>query len=458
MAPNLLLVMADQLRWDWLGCEGTPGVHTPNLDALASRGVRFTQCTTNSAVCAPARIALASGQLPTRLQALDNSAVLPTTTPTYYQALRDNGYRVGLVGKLDLDKPVQYKAAGDRPVLFSYGFTHPLEVEGKMMGGNVPEGVPRGPYGRWLAERGLWKQFNADYTTRVPGIFVSMFGDDPPTDDLYRDSVLPADAFADTWIGDQAVEWLERIGDDTPWHLFVSFAGPHDPFDPPTELADRFRDAPVPPPLLDGFAGKPARARGHAWDFDADQFLTARRQYTASLDAVDEAVGRILAALDRRGMADDTVVVFTSDHGELLGDHWIFQKHFPYEPAMRVPLVATGPGVGRGVSDALVELADLNPTLCELAGVSPHAGIDARSFRACLDDPDASHREIATCAESPYHAVRTATHKYVRNFADVPELYELTTDPGETHNLVEEQPRLAADMDDALVEAFAGTV
>ena len=142
--PNILFIMDDQHRYDYLGAAGADFLRTPHLDRVAAAGVRFTQCTTNAPVCAPARVGLASGLQPSRLGCLDNSGRLPLGTTTYYQRLRDSGYRVGCVGKLDLRKSDGYNGRyGDRPYAYSWGFTHPEECEGKMHAGSSP--TPIGP-------------------------------------------------------------------------------------------------------------------------------------------------------------------------------------------------------------------------------------------------------------------------------------------------------------------------
>ncbi len=254
--PNVLFIMSDQHRHDYMGAAGASFLRTPNLDRLAARGVRFTRCTTNSPVCAPARIGLASGLQPVRLGALDNNAFLPFSTRTYYQRLRDSGYRVGCVGKLDLAKPASYNGRhGDRPCLYGWGFTHPEECEGKMHAGMHDE--PMGPYGFRLREHGLYRAFRQDYARRArEGWSTACW-----------DSVLPTEHFEDAYIGRRAAEWIEAVPDDFPWHYFVSFVGPHDPFDPPTEYADLYRDSPMPPPVQDAGEGKPDAVRrrmGHS--------------------------------------------------------------------------------------------------------------------------------------------------------------------------------------------------
>lgn len=447
--PNLLFIMADQFRHDYLGSatrDGAPAgfVRTPNLDRIAARGVRFTQCTTNAPVCAPARIGLASGLQPSRLGALDNQSFLPHSVLPYYRRLRDYGYRVGCVGKLDLAKPDGYNGRhGDRPVVYSWGFTHPEEDEGKMHAGGSP--APRGPYGFWLQERGLYQAFHVDYVARRQMGWVRAM----------HDSVLPAEAFEDVYIGRRAAEWLSNVPDDFPWHYFVSFVGPHDPFDPPTEYAEHFRDAPVPPAIQDTLEGKPAWARKRDLGLTPDEVAVTRRQYCAAIEAIDDGVGRMLDALEQRGMLENTVIVFSSDHGEMLGDHGMYTKSVPYEGALRVPLVIAGPGIAAGrVSDALVELIDVNPTLCELAGLPPQPDIDARSIVPVLRGEADAHRTETVGALRNFRCLRTESVKFIQNYNDLDELYDLRADPDERHNLIEARPKLARDLGHRLSRRF----
>lgn len=149
-------------------------------------------------------------------------------------------------------------------------------------------------------------------------------------------------------------------------------------------------------------------------------------------------------------------MIFTSDHGEMLGDFRLFQKHFPYEPAMRVPLVVRGPGIERGVSEALVELVDVAATVADLGDVAfgPH---DGRSLRAVLEDPRRAHRDAVTCVEVPYRAVRTATHKYVHNVFDGPECYDLGQDPHERRNIARDDPETSRTLARLLADELGTT-
>ena len=441
--PNLLVILDDQHRHDYLGCV-QPFVRTPHIDALAARGLRLTQCTTSAPVCAPARIGLASGFAPSRYGALDNNAFLPATATPYYARLRDAGYRVGCVGKLDLAKPDQFNGLyGDRPRVFGWGFTHPEECEGKMHAGISP--TPIGPYSRWLEERGLLTAFHEDYEERRA--------------DWVRqchDSVLPAEAFEDSYIARRAAEWIASIGADTPWHLFVSFVGPHDPFDPPTTYADRWRTARVPSPVRGDGRGKPRWVRDRDLGLTPEEAAVTRRQYCAAIEAIDDGVGAILAALEARGWTQDTVVVFASDHGEMLGDHGLYTKSVAYEAALRVPLIAAGPGVRAGTtSDALAELIDLNPTLCELAGLQAQPGIDARSLAPLLAGDTEAHREEAVGVLRNFRCVRTRRWKWIDNINDGDELYDLEVDPDELVNVATEHAAVVGELRGRLRQRLA---
>lgn len=433
--------MTDQHRADCLGAAGNEFIRTPNLDRLAARGVLLRRCFTNSPVCAPARIALASGLHPGRLGALGNDAYLPRSTRTYYQRLRDEGYRVGCVGKLDLAKPDPYNGRfGDRPCSFGWGFTHPCECEGKMHAGqgfSHPKG-PLGPYNFYLKQKGLLQKFCQDYDARAAAGWAY---------EGRWDSVLETEDWEDCYIGRQAARWIRDIPDDFPWHYFVSFVGPHDPFDPPVEYADRWRDAPVPEAIPANRQGRPLCVQKSMRDYDSEIVAVTRRQYYAEIECIDDQIGLILGALEDRGQLDNTYIIFASDHGEMLGDHGRYTKSVMYEGALAVPLIAAGPGIEGGrVSEALVELIDVNATICELAGLPPQERIDARSFAPLLLGRTKTHRDCAFSELRGRTALRTDRYKYISNVNDIPELYDLQEDPDELTNIAGAHPDVLAAM------------
>jgi arylsulfatase len=447
--PNVLFIMADQHRADHLGSAGASHVRTPNLDRLAARGVRFGQCYTNCPICAPARIGLATGLQPSRLGSLDNSSYLPHSVPTYYQRFRDHGYRVGCVGKLDLAKPSGYNGRyGDRPCVYGWGFTHPEECEGKMHAGSSP--TPLGPYTHYLEERGLLQAFYEDYSARKKRGWIL---------GASHDSVLPTEAFEDAYVGRRAAQWLEQVPDDFPWYYFVSFVGPHDPFDPPTEYASHFRHAEMPPAIADDMRGKPSYLQHRVLPATPEQITMTRRQYCASIELIDDQVGLMLTALERRGRLDDTYIVFTSDHGEMLGDHGLYTKSVPYDGAVRIPLIVAGPGIAGGrTSEALIELIDVHPTLCDLAGLPQQEHVDARSFASLLHEqrknhqpngehrPDVLHRPDIVTAIRNFRSLRTQHYALIENYNDVTELYDLEADPQELHNIAAQHPDLVREL------------
>lgn len=446
--PNILFIMADQWRHDWLGYRGADWVDTPNLDALAQRSRIFTQAICNSPVCAPSRIGLASGLYPHRLGALDNHAFLPLSQKTYYAQLRDHGYHVGCCGKLDLAKPDGFNGyRGDRPLTYAWGFTDPHECEGKMHAGRGDP--PNGPYTHWLREQDpkAHKAFCEDYKRRV-GRGAAR---------LLAPSVVPTELFEDTYIAERSGEMIRSLPREFPWHFFVSFVGPHDPFDPPEEYFARYADRDMP-----GAIPRASEERGElyakkAWrDLDEATINHARQLYAGAIAHLDEQIGKLLQVLEATGQADNTCIIFASDHGEMLGDHHMWTKAVPYEAALRVPLMISGPGIEAGTSEALVELNDINPTVCDLAGVPTLPGIDARSLRPLLHGETEMHRQVQFSAHRGFMLARTAREKAVIHDTGRGEYYRLDADPGEQRNLAETAAEAFARLRMEAVAAWRG--
>ena len=257
------------------------------------------------------------------------------------------------------------------------------------------------------------------------------------------------------YIGQRSVEWIENIPGDFPWHLFVSFVGPHDPFDPPTEYGEKYRDAEMPPATPANLPGKPAYLKDRVKDMTPEKIAETRRQYCAAIEVIDDQIGEMLAAVERRGMTDNTYVIFSSDHGEMLGDHGLYTKSVPYEASVHVPLIVAGPGIEGGrVSDALVELIDVNPTICDLAGVPPLSDIDARSIGAVLRGEAEEHRTETVSGIRNFRCIRTREYKLVDNYNDVTELYDLIADPTEEHNIAEQEPEVRRELSRRLAARY----
>ena len=285
-------------------------------------------------------------------------------------------------------------------------------------------------------ERGQFDAFVNDYRIRNDRGWIK---------DASHDSVLPEELHSDTYVGERANQWLQDAPKDEPWHMFVSFVGPHDPFDPPTSWAERYRTADMPEPIESDGGGKPEWVQRRRLDMSPEEILHTRRQYAANISLIDHWVGEMLNTLEQRGILDNTVVIFASDHGEMLGDHGLYTKSVAYEASLRVPLILSGPGIPGGQTcDTLVELSDINPTICELAGI-PYLGseansLDAKSLMPAVGDPGKPHRDNAMSQLRGFASLRTESHKLILNWNSQTELYDLIEDPDECRNIADQAP------------------
>ncbi len=428
-APNLLLLFPDQWRGDWLGCagEGIP-VSTPNIDALAARGMRFPEARTNSPLCATARACLATGMRYPAAGVAGNRADLPGDAPSFFRLLRDAGYAVATCGKNDLRKPSFVAGAADSDGrLAAYGFTDIREHAGKRDAALMM--IERRPdrYGRFLADNDAIDLYLRDMATR----------------DMLRTKenivsgaahLLPRALYTDDFCGGDALALLETLPRDRPWLLWVNFPGPHEPFDPPAELLGAYDGVRFPDPVAPGRD-------------DRSDHQAVRRAYAAMMSGIDFWVGRILDAVAARGDAAHTLAVFASDHGETLGDHGRWGKSVPLDGALRIPLVVAGPGVRAGIaSPARAELADIAATLLDAAGIALPSGHAARSLAPVLRgdaNPD-DHRSHQFFALDDWRGVIFDGYKAVRLGDGRVVLYDRSRDPGELTDCAASLPRTAA--------------
>ena len=443
---NFLFLMADQFRNTTLEGMGD-NIKTPGLRRLMDQSVVFTRAACTCPLCTPSRASLATGRYPSRCGVPIHDAVLAPEQPTFYQALRDGGYRVGIVGKTDLHKRQNYCGPkGDLPVMYHYGFTDPVETEGKMNSawvGRTESGslYPMGPYQKFLLEKDpeLMQRLERDYRSYMrqkPRYYA-------------QPSVLPPDLFLDDFIGAQALAWLnEHDGTGAPWHLTVSFAGPHNPWDPPQPDYDAVGSGPWPAPIAADMAGKPAWIRARAAQqtsgmTEAD-LQQVKRCYAGSTRVVDRWVGRLLDWLETTGHMKDTVIIFCADHGELLGDHGLLEKSAMYEGCLRIPLVIHTPNMqARRDCDALAELMDLAPTCLDLAGLTwDQSQMDARTLTPLLRGGDEPLRPVQRSELHNCTMLFDGRYKWIRSYNDMDELYDLQNDPQELCNIFEAHPEI----------------
>lgn len=417
MKPNILFFFPDQHRHDYLGTNPDVPVRTPNLDALGARGVRFTNAITPSPVCAPARSCLASGKRYHRCRVPGNGHDYPLDQPTYYQYLRDADYHVLGVGKFDLSKSTLEWGLDGKRLIEEWGFSDGIDNEGKYDGTKSGATEPHGPYLVYLYKRGLAQvhldDFNRDNRHG--------FHDTHPTK-------LPDDAYCDNWIAENGLNLLQEVPEGRPWHLVINFTGPHNPMDITDLMYEARPDATYPAPV-------------QSTELDDERHNEIRKNYGAMIENIDRQVGRLIEAVEERGEIDNTLIVYSSDHGEMLGDHDRWGKSVPYQPSSGVPLIVAGPGVRSGVvTDALVEIQDLAATYLDMADAAPLAESDAKSLSGVLSGETETHRDVAVSALGDWRFAWDGRFKLVEQEGEATVLYDLIDDPGETRNLAEDSP------------------
>jgi len=373
--PNFLFFLPDQHRWDWTGANPNLPLRTPNLDALAGRGTRFTKAFCPSPLCAPSRACLASGKEYARCGVVNNSESYPLDQPTYYQSLRDLGYRVCGVGKFDLDKPTLSWGLDGSRLIRHWGFTEGGDSEGKFDGSNayLRNGrSPTGPYLRYLAELGLADDYVKEHDKEIR----------KENKDAYT-TCLPDHAYCDNWIGENGKRFLKAFPKDQPWHLVVNFAGPHNPMDVTASMRERWEEVAFPAPV-----------ENDQTEYLPEDHQRIRQNYAAMIENIDQLAGEMINIVEERGERDRTVVIYSSDHGEMLGDYGRWGKSTHHDPACRVPLVMAGPGVGEGRRvEGLVSLHDLTATFLEWAGAASLPGMDSMSLVSCLREGSQTPRD-----------------------------------------------------------------
>ena len=439
--PHIVFVMTDQQRADTVGAWGHPHMVTPTMDRIAREGLSFRQAYCPGATCVASRAATFTGMYPhtTGVYSFDPWA----EHRNWVQDLADAGYWCVNIGKMHL----------------------------------TPRDEPAGFHERTIVENPTNKTHANGGADDDWGRFLSHHGQERPNDRHVTDPEwkqkhqgvpwhLEERFHSDVFIGDAAVSWIRQHRGDSPLFLQVGFTGPHEPWDPLPRHLEMYKNQPVPPAIWrEGeLEGKPPQHVAHhrthaeadhesAIDLDgapAEDIAEMRRHYYANITTVDEKLGEVLAALEARGWLDDTILVFCSDHGELLGDHQLAYKWLMYDGITHIPLIIRdGRGgslrrAGESVED-LVSLMDLGPTLLQAAGVEVPSYMEGTSLLPYLEEPEQMVPRRFVYAEDNYQVMmRSTTHKLVYYIGQsLGELYDLTHDPNELHNLWESAEHLS---------------
>jgi choline-sulfatase len=443
--PNIVMIMADQMAFDVIGALGHPTVKTPNIDRLVHNGVSFSNCYCNSPLCAPSRASFVTGKLVSRIAAFDNGSELPAGTPTFVHHLRRSGYETVLSGKMHYVGPDQL-----------HGFEHRLTRDIHATGFELTPDWSRGTYPN-------------------PGTGVKRLKDAGITD--WNNHLAYDDK-----VQFRAIEKIRDYGripepDRKPFFLCASFFHPHDPFVITKPYWDLYDDSDIPMPASPGCAYEEMHPFNqwiqthHEVDtcrLTEGEIRANRRAYYGMVTYIDDKVGEIVGELTRLGLLENTIIMITSDHGEMLGEHGMWFKRTYYEPSVKVPLILSGPKYipgGRAVKD-VVSLVDLSATIMELAGV-PEAGqwineMDGDSFMPMLKGEPQEWKNEAISeyygegALRPMIVLREGNYKYVHISGHDALFYDLDQDPMELKDAITD-PKYATVVDrmrDRILEQF----
>lgn len=423
--PNILFMMPDQLRADFLGCYGAEFAKTPHLDALAARSTVFERCLSPNPICVPARASLLTGQTSLESGIMANDQWLRPDrralgVETWPELLTKAGYATYGVGKMHFT-----------PWHAGEGFQTRIIAEDK----------------RHIAIEDDY----ADYLTSIGA--QKLHGRDMAgyhADGGACISPLTPDQHVDSWCADRAIDLIKAHDADQPFAMMIGFPSPHCPYDPPAEIAALFDSGDMPAP----FAATEASEKLRPWlvanmknpwadidyaDFTPAQIAKVRAHYSALIHMLDLSVGRILAALKEAGQDENTIIVFSSDHGDFVGDFGLVCKNFFMEGSVRVPMIVHVPGQGAARRMDTMTLSDLYPTFLGLAGVSPRPDMAFQSLMAPAPDAPrtifgATHRGFM---------VEKDRMKMARYVGGLVTLYDIEADPTEQVNLAQDPDHAA---------------
>ncbi len=431
---NVIFILVDDLRYDALGfLKGQSWLETPNIDALAKRGVYMRNAFVTTALCSPSRASILTGQYAHRHRVVDNNNPIPPGTIFFPQYLQKAGYDTAFVGKWH-------------------------------MGG--ASDAPQPGFDRWVSFRGQGAYLPTKNGLNVDGQHVAQKG--YITDELT----------------DYALDWLKQRPANRPFFLYLSHKAVHSEFVPADRHKGRFKDKPFIQPKTmadtpENYEGKPmwVRNQRNSWhgvdfpyhsDLDIAQYY---RQYAETLLAVDDSVGRIVQVLRDRNLLDSTIIMFMGDNGFAFGEHGLIDKRTAYEESMRVPLVLSGGGLPAAATiQEVVANIDIGPTILEAAGLQAPASMDGRSFLPLARGQQVQWRDTLlyeyywerNFPQTPaMHALRGSRYKYIRYYGlwDTDELYDLQADPLETRNLLRDpaQRALVTQMNAQLFKTLEAT-
>ncbi|HKI87486.1 MAG TPA: sulfatase-like hydrolase/transferase [Draconibacterium sp.] len=448
-APNILWICTDQQKWNTIGALGNPYVKTPNLDHLVKEGVSFTKAFCQAPFCTPSRASFLTGMYPSTILANKNGqAEWPEAAPLITKILKDAGYECGLAGKLHLSTAManrpEKRPKDDGYQIFFYSHS-------PYQGGSSND---------YLS---YWKNRGIDILKLKNEL-----------------GYVPEKYHQTTWCTDRAIDFIKEKR-EWPWLFSINIYDPHPPFDPPQKYIDRYNIDELPSPV---FAESDIKEKSAFNDvmfqsipekYTDKENKTRLAKYWAQIDLIDENIGRLLEALKETGQLDNTMIIFTSDHGDMTGDHGLINKGCRfYESLVRVPLIFSYPALFKEnlQSDKMVELIDIVPTILELTGLPINKRIQGKSLMPVLtgSNPTGFHREFVRSEfydagelkknQKFNFGTMYRTEKYkliIYHGHEKGELFDLSKDPNEFHNLWDD-PAYLKIRDDLMKKSFDATV
>ncbi|MDT0512747.1 MULTISPECIES: alkaline phosphatase family protein [unclassified Halomonas] len=474
--PNILFIMADQLRADYLSCNGHPHIHTPHIDALAARGVNFTKAYCQAPVCGPSRMSFYTGRYAISHGASYNNVPLRVDERTIGDYLRPQGYRTALVGKTHMRRDEEGMSRlgldpdSSRGVLISQCGFEPYERDDGLHPDQSAD--PDLPYNRYLREHG----YAGDNPWHSAANSAEGQGGELLSGWYMRHSHLPArvrEEHSETaYTTMRAMDFITEAG-DSPWCLHLSYIKPHWPYMAPAPYHAMYGQKDIlpavrseqereqPHPVLEAFMNHPESLEFSRVEV-RERVIPA---YMGLISQLDDHIGRLMAFLEERGQLDNTLIVFTSDHGDYLGDHWLGEKEMFHEPSSRIPMIVVDPSpqadATRGtVSDRLVEAIDLVPTFIDYGGGDSRAHdhvLEGYSLQPLLRGEEISRWRTHAFSEADFawrparltlslapdqaraFMVTDGRWKYVHYEHHRPQLFDLKSDPDELHDLAGER-------------------
>lgn len=458
MPKNIILLMTDQHRYDYMGLSPDSKLATPNLDSICS-SVYFTNCQTVNPICTPARTSLITGKYSHQIGTLAMAGDLALQHPTFMQALQKKGYHTSGIGKFhylqtwpwDTPRGRGLHLVHMKETMKKYGFDYIWETSGKQLAlKNYCD------YMEYLEGKNLLDAYRD---------FVDASGVNSNSPALNTDPAIPwpfpEEDYVDIVTCDRIINRIKNRPQDQPFYIFGSFCSPHRPYDPPKSYMDMFDDRSPGNHDNDTSSDTPPKKTFIPSDqgqLTPDMIRTLNRQKQASkamVKLVDDQVGRILETLESQGLMEDTVILFTADHGDMLGDHFRIQKSVPYKEASTVPLGIYHPDHSHGLtSNTPISLIDVTATILDIAGIDPLQALSKDwpafnnivpciSFMPIVDGSKESIRDytFSEC-QGDWQMIQTQEWKYIRYLGyDSPgnpeeSFFDLAKDPDEEVNLI----------------------